>query len=97
MLAFGTVVMAQTTQKSEADKKEMMSKPQKKNMKKVDATVIERTESAAPAETPAENKERTPVVDESKNKKQESAPKPAPDNKKAVKANAADKRAQGDD
>ena len=72
VLMIGTISMAQSTteQKTESDKKEAMSKPQIKSLKKVDVTVIEKTESDSVKESPAETPTETPATNQVKNKQQ---------------------------
>ncbi len=63
ILMIGSIGMAQSTpdQKTETEKKEAIQSPKIKKLKKVDVTVIERTESdtvkEAPSETPATRQE----------------------------------------
>ncbi|MBP7400912.1 MAG: hypothetical protein KA954_15070 [Chitinophagales bacterium] len=72
VLMIGTISMAQSApeQKADSDKKEAMGKPQIKSLKKVDVTVIEKTESDSVKETPAETPTETPATNQVTNKKQ---------------------------
>lgn len=99
LFAFGTIAMAQTTdaQKSTDAKKEMMSKPQKKNMKKVDVNVIEKTESSTSKEEAAETPEIQKSEENKQVKKSEATKQPATETKKAGKSEPADKKQKRDE